>query len=132
MKNDTVKTILLAGVGYGLALSGLVYLGIGLHAAIGALAGTAVSVLNFAALAFIAARIFAKATSRDAGDTSGVGGLAVLMMVKLGFTAALCYLLIVRHGVDAIGFAVGCGGIILSVITVPLLVIEKSKLGEER
>ena len=129
MKNDTVKTILLAGVGYGLALSGLVYLGIGAEAAIGALAGPGVSILNFAALAFIAGRIFAKATSQNA---SGAGGMAVLMMVKLGFTAALCYLLIVRHGVDAIGFAVGCGGIILSVITVPLLITETPELGEER
>lgn len=129
MKNDTVKTILLAGVGFGLALSGLVYLGIGADAALGALAGTAVSVLNFAALAFIAARILAKASSRG---SSGAGGMAVLMMVKLGFIAALCYLLIVRHGVDAIGFAIGCGGIILSVVTVPLLITETPKLGEER
>jgi hypothetical protein len=72
-----------------------------------------VSLANFAALRFLAGRIFA----RRGSPFATVG----LLMLKLGLLAAICFVLIVRLGVDGLGFAIGCSALVLAIFTSSLL-----------
>jgi hypothetical protein len=113
-----------ATVGFGSLLVLLAFAGIGTHAGLGALIGLVVSVANFAALNFLAGRILA-------GGGAKQSALVGLLMLKLGLLGAICFVLIVRLGVDGLGFAIGCGGLVLAIFTASLLPAPPTVVGEE-
>lgn len=123
MRNDLQTTIMRMAVGFGSVLVLLAFVGVGDRTGVGALVGLLVSVANFAALRFLAGRIV--------GGGGNQGAMVGLLMLKLGFLAAICFVLIVRLGVDGLGFAIGCGGLVLAILTASLLPAPAVPVGEE-
>lgn len=123
MRKDLPTTIMRATAGFGSLLVVIAFAGFGSRVGLGALVGLLVSLLNFAALRFLAGRIVSGGGKQ--------GALVGLLMLKLGLLAALCFVLIVRLGVDGFGFALGCGGLILAIFTASLLPAPPEPVGEE-
>jgi hypothetical protein len=116
--------IMRATAGFGALLVLATFAGLGSHAGVGALFGVLVSLANFAALTFLASRIFAGGARRQ---TAMVG----LLMLKLGLLAAVCFALIVLLGVDGLGFAIGCSALVVAVFTTSLLNAPTGTVGGE-
>jgi hypothetical protein len=114
-----------ATVGYGSLIVLMAFMGLGMDAGIGALVGLAVSVGNFWALTFLTGRIFASGGRKQ---TAMVG----LLMLKIGFLAAICFVLIARLGVDGLGFAIGCSALVVAIFATSLLHAPATTVGGER
>lgn len=82
----------------------------GVRPGVGALAGGAVAVANWAGLKWLGERIV-----RGGGRQRAA--VAVLMMLKLAAVGAVCFALVVRLGIHPLGFLVGLSAFALGTMT---------------
>lgn len=96
----------------GALISGVAFAVFGGEVSAGAVAGTALGIANFLAVRFVATRIVR-------GSNSQRLGMGFLLVLKMGAAMALCYLLIVRFGLHAGGFALGFSSFVLALVFAP-------------
>lgn len=84
----------------------------GMVTGVGALVGGAVAVVNFIALRWLVGRLVSQSAEPHPASK---GGMMMLLVVKLGVIGAICWFLIVEVGVDAVGFAIGLGALLLGI-----------------
>lgn len=84
----------------------LVWASFGQAEGIGALVGGALSVANVGMMRFIARRL-------TSGVVATQASAALLLSGKLAVMAAICWVLIARLHVNALGFALGTGALLL-------------------
>lgn len=90
---------------FAVGIAVLVWVGFGQDEGIGAVVGGVVSVANLALMRFIAKRL-------TSGGVHDQRSAALLLSGKLAGMALLCWILIARLHVDALGFALGTGALL--------------------
>jgi hypothetical protein len=91
---------------FAVGISVLVWVGFGQDEGIGAVVGGALSVANVGMMRFIAKRL-------TSGVVTTQASAAFLLSGKLALMAAICWLVIARLHVNALGFALGTGALLL-------------------
>lgn len=109
MESRTLNRITLHVAAVGAVLSGGAFLVVGGAPAVGTLVGAVVAVANWLALRWVIGRV-AKGSAR----TRAV--LMTLLALKMGALMAVCYALIVRFDVHAIGFTVGISSLVVGLL----------------
>ncbi len=113
MDSAFMKRIVIASGLLGLLVASAFLATSGVAAALSALAGIAIGVLNFAAIRYVVSNVV-----RPEATESGSGAVAVLYVVKFMAIAGAVYLLVAVVGIDAMAFAAGFGAVIIAMTVV--------------
>ena len=113
--NQLLDNATKATYGFAVLFVALAFGVFGLRTAIGAATGAALGIGNWHLLRYALGRLVAAR-----GGNAGMGGVAFLLMFKLGLNAALAFIVIRRLQVDALGFMIGFGALVMGILVASL------------
>ncbi len=109
MDSRTLNRITLHVAAAGALLSGGAFLVVGGALAVGTLVGSVVALVNWLALRWVIGRV-------ARGSTGTRTGLMALLVLKMAALIALCWALVVRWDVHALGLGIGMSSLVIGVL----------------
>lgn len=94
---------------FGALLAGGTFLVAGVSPGVGAIVGATVALLNWMALRWVISRV-------QGATNQSQAGLMILLVLKMAALIAVSWALIARWDVNAMGFAVGTGSLVVGIL----------------